>query len=548
MKTRTLLIAAAMLLALSAAAFGQAIYSASSTPVTTVILSGNAELTGNITLTNQSGLAPVAGTITVQYGTNVPITSTFNTDIKACTNAATAPGYTTGAPCPAGFGTATGLTVDTTASVYNPGLLVIDVPTSLPAAHAIAIVGVRVQISAATPLSATLSATGNQLLAGQTVVTVVNGAAAGLASVTSYDIGAGSISSSKAGTPVLASATGTLTAGVTGGSTSVTTIAIKEGFLNAFTKGVGVRITVSAVPPKGVTFQFPGFTNPNGQSSYDSTGTASVINSNWVLGDSAGGFTQNASANITSGSTAAGALSVYYYLQTDVNSENINVETLEIPVTIIAGVPSTTPYAPGTFTYTVNLAPVLGPYNSSGVPAGAVPRFQQVTPELGPANLVTIVPSTTTLMMTYVAAGNGLETGIAIANTTRDPGTTALGFSGAVNQTGTITFYFFPQNGTPPTTIASYTTGTCTGGDPGSGLSTTGGTLPYGSTYVALLSNLLRCAGASTTFNGYVMAITNFTNAHGLFTVQNSAFTINYYTALMSVLSNRLGLPEPIVF
>ena len=55
MKTKTLLIAAAMLLCLSAASFAQSIYSTSSTPITTVIATGNAELAGNITFTCAAG-------------------------------------------------------------------------------------------------------------------------------------------------------------------------------------------------------------------------------------------------------------------------------------------------------------------------------------------------------------------------------------------------------------------------------------------------------------------------------------------------------------
>lgn len=522
MKTRTLLIAAAMLLALSAAAFGQAIYTVSSTPVTTVIKTGNAELAGAITFTNSTGAASVTGTISIQYSGGVNITSNFS---PSASNPITV--------------TSTGgvVVVDQTASIYSPGLLVLDVP--LGYTGPITVSGVRVQINGTglTNVSATISATGNLIQAGNTVVTVINGIADGITSVASYVTTP--LKSANAGAPSLASATGYLSPSTTDNFTSQTIIAVKEGFLNAFTKGVGVRITVSAIPPKGVSFTFPGTAT-----SYDSTGNSYAVNPNWVLGNTAGGATGASSYKISSSSTDSGALSVYYYVATDttaaVTGESVNVEYLEIPVVVTSSAPSTTPFPATTFTYTVSLAPVLNAYNRDGVPGTlAAPRF--AASEVGPANLLTVAPSTTTLLMPYVSAGGGFDTGIAVANTTEDPGSTAMGINAAVPQAGTITFYFFPQNNT--TATFSYTTSATS---PGTGLTTTG-TVQAGGNYVVLLSQLVNAAGQGSTFQGYILVVANFTNAHGVYTVSNFT-TLAAYSTLMPVLSNRLGLPEPVVF
>ena len=117
-----------------------------------------------------------------------------------------------------------------------------------------------------------------------------------------------------------------MTGAITPGAAN-TTIAIKEGFLAAFTKGVGVRITVSAIPPKGLTFSFPATAT-----SYDVSGgpTGSSVNPYWVLGNSTGG-TVAGPQTITSSSTASGALQVYYYVATDTAADPVNIEYLEYP-------------------------------------------------------------------------------------------------------------------------------------------------------------------------------------------------------------------------
>jgi hypothetical protein len=110
------------------------------------------------------------------------------------------------------------LTVNTTASSYATGLLVIDVPanvTSQPTQGAnftVSNVRVAVANTSLTSLTASISTVGNAIVAGQTTVTVFSSIAAGIASVTAT---AGSINA-------------------VSGAFSVPTLNVKEGYLNAF--------------------------------------------------------------------------------------------------------------------------------------------------------------------------------------------------------------------------------------------------------------------------------------------------------------------------
>jgi hypothetical protein len=551
MKTRTFLIAAVMLLALSAAAFGQAVWEVSSIPVTAVIKTGNAELPGIIKFQPYvaGSLNTVAGTIQIVYGGSpfLNITSPWSA-IFICTDATRDAAATVGsanAACTdARFpNLISTLAVDVIQSVYSPGQLVIDVPAGLvnsggsPAMFMV--VGVRLQIypNTAAPLAATISAYGNQIIAGEDHPTVINSILDGITSVASYTATPPLTTASTAGNPSVAPLTGTL-------SGTNTTIDIKEGFGAAFTKGVGVRITLSLAPPKGITFTFP-----TTAASYDTFGN--LVNPNWVQG-AATSYTGPGATTITSSSTN---LQVWYYVATDTAADAVNLEFLEIPVTIANPGPNTLPLTAASITYTVTLAPVEGPYSiAGGTPPPAsnllAPRFVALEIPSPGATLLTISPSTasTVLLMPYVSTQTGWDTGVAIANTTKDPGTTILGFTGAVPQTGVITFYFFSQ--TTSTAMFSYTTGTttatCSTGDPGNGLTSGTGNVPAGGTYVALLTNLVRCAGGTNPFNGYVIAVTGFTNAHGIFTVSN--FTnLSAYSALMEVLVDRTA-PERLIF
>lgn len=554
MKTKTLLIAAAMLICFSAASFAQSTYNVSSTPYTTVIATGNAEPAGNITFAGTG--TSVAGTITVQYGGN-------NTNIT--TNKSVITVTTAGA-----VGGAAAL--NTTATTYNPGLLVIDIPPGISPAvagtpYTITLSKVRVQINGTglTSLVANISATGNLIAAGSTSVTVINSTTGvGIASANTFTAPAAAAPPPPAGgsptipidfvnttpstvIPIINQVNGTFTDGFASGRTVA--IVVKEGFLQAYTQGVGVRITVSSTPPKGVSFVFPATA-----SSFSASG-ATTVNANWVRGGSTSWVAAGSNMTIDSDSTSGSSLQVYYYVATDTAADPTNVEYLEIPVTINSVPGSETfPLTAKSFTYTVSLAPVRDAYDSSGVPrnvgtpAGSTsdsPRFAAL--ETAAAPFVNIGGGNTVLFIPYGYASKkagDFDTAMSVSNTTEDPGQANLGFNGAIMQNGPITFYLFPQNTTLP--MFSYKTGATS---PGSGLDTSGN-IAAGGTYIVFLSQIFPLATPSTgtstigdTFIGYIMIVTNFTNGHGIFTISNFT-TLTAQSSLMQVLSDRTVLPE----
>jgi len=539
MKTKTLLIAAVMFIGLSAMAFSQAaVYSVSITPITTVIATGNAEPVGDITFNQTSGTTvnTPQGTITIQYGgNNVNITSIFaQALIGNCTG-----DYLGNCP-----------SVLISSSIYSPGLLVISIPAGATTGT-FTVTGVKVQINGAglTSLSANISATGNQIAAGSTTVTVINSTTgAGIApnSVASYNATAVPVAdlTKQLGNPSFNGVTGAI---VSGTATSATTvIKLGEGFLGAWSKNVGIRITVSATPPKGVSFTFP-----STASSYDASTSANTPINSWVRGISTAATAQTSAGLINSSSTSSSSLQMYYYVATD-NGSTV-VETLEIPVAIAID-PATAafPIPTNTFTYTVSLAPVLGPYQTSGSGAGTPinnnPRFAAL--DVGPANLVTIQGSSTALLIPYAFASKTalqFNTAMAIANTTEDPGT-ALGFTGATPNAGPVTFYLFPQDNT----LGMFTYKTVSG-SPGTGLDANGNVIS-GGTYAVFLNQIVPLAKdasgntyAPTDFAGYVIIVTGFTNGHGIFVISNFT-TLTAQSSLMLVLGSRNTFPEVVTF
>jgi hypothetical protein len=134
----------------------------------------------------------------------------------------------------------------------------------------------------------------------------------------------------------------------------------------------------------------------------------------------------------------------------------------------------------------------------------------------------------------------GYDTGIAVSNTTLDPGAEALGIKGAIPQAGKILFVLYAQqNGS--TAVKQYTYLT-DGASPGTGLDPDGKLQP-GSTYTVLVSQILQAAGVTDEFQGYGFIVTNFTNAHGICVASN--FTnFSQGTSLYVVRTDRQDVPE----
>jgi hypothetical protein len=140
----------------------------------------------------------------------------------------------------------------------------------------------------------------------------------------------------------------------------------------------------------------------------------------------------------------------------------------------------------------------------------------------------------TNLLFPFVSSitQQGFDTGIVISNTSLDP----FGATGLQPQAGAITFFMYTCS-VAGGTVRILTTGP---NSPGSGLSN--GLLRPGCTYTVLLSELLRAAGVTAPFSGYIIAVCDFAGAYGyaqLFQQQGAQMTSSngYLAVLLS--SNR---------
>jgi len=129
---------------------------------------------------------------------------------------------------------------------------------------------------------------------------------------------------------------------------------------------------------------------------------------------------------------------------------------------------------------------------TNGLP---VPRF--IDPNASnPETLVTFANCTTTLLFPYVLGGvAGYDTGIAFANTTKDPTTGTPG--GTTGQSGSCSLYFYGSAGVPVTNPVVFPAATAS---PATIAPGTVGAVDIGS--------------IAPGFDGYVIAICNFQLAH----------------------------------
>jgi len=473
MKTK-LLIATVMFLALSVAAFAQATFTVSSIPVTTVASCGATELTGNVILTTvTNSLNVVTGTITINYG--VPITSPLAGISLA--------------------GTTAGLNAQIVSTVtnLNAGLLVISLSPAggvlLPPAT-VAVSGVRVNVSGSptlTNLTAGISATGNAIVAGEQSVVVISSIATALVNFGT------SVSSSSA---VAAAFTGAVTP-----TTQNVGILLRDNFIAAFVQNQVIQLNFTSTTSGAQIATLPAQVTSNTGQVFNLVGAPTA----------AGGFGAVPTTPIPLSSTP---VAIYYQATTPTAGGLTGLDFLPIGGTFNAGPPSTftnngtlqigfsaavpRPLPGGTVTVSANLAPpasldaIFGSNTFSYIPVYGATQCATNS-----ATILTVTAPQTILMIPYAVDQSGFDTGLAIANTTADPGLAAGFFPATVAQGGTMTFYFFPQVGTAP---AAYTTSATS---PGSGL--TAGVLNSGSTYSVLLSQLLGADGFTGNFQGYVL-------------------------------------------
>jgi hypothetical protein len=181
----------------------------------------------------------------------------------------------------------------------------------------------------------------------------------------------------------------------------------------------------------------------------------------------------------------------------EVTTDALNaLDTFSIPVLLNAGSNKVT--AGSAMTVTTSLAP------QPATAASIVPSFSSTATSIVTTSTVTFTPCTTNLLFPFVTNANGFETGIAIANTSKDPFTSG----GASPQSGTCTLNFYMSGvsgATNPTAVTAPNL-------------TEGANQPYlaGETYAFTLTQALGVNTANpATFQGYIIAQCQFNYGHG---------------------------------
>jgi len=450
----------------AAAAYAQV--SISSIPVTTVRTGGRAELAGSVRVAAGAGGTGAGDTFTITYSD--PITDT-NGASGILLDASS-----TWATC--------SVSSVVNSNANNNGVVTVVCTAGAGANQYFQVDGVRITVDGypSYPVNATIGALVTPITAGQSQAVVVESIAAALVD--------GQTTTTK-------NSSMTFLANGTNIGIVASKFYLKEGFASAVktitdeglpsaTQSTQILLTVSGLPAgvtvaltNGVTTSAtltPTFSN----ATFSSTATTSLV------------------------SFSADSLSA--------------VESLELDFTTTVGATATLPLTATTYSVAAQLYPNAAALSATG---GVVTPF--VAPKFSPtavsftSTILTIAPATTNLLIPFSSTQANYDTAIAIANTTTDPYTVG----GATPQSGTITFYFYPNDGT---TISSYTTSATS---PGSGLSTTG-VLTTGSTYAVSLIKLLGVAAPTRTapFSGYIIAVVNATNCHGISYITNySGFT-----------------------
>jgi len=526
MKTK-LLIAAVMFFALAVAAQAQTSFQVSSIPVTTVAACGASELSGDIIFTAISGSNGAGtGTITVTYPTGVNV-ALLGSTIKIFAGAGPVPPESA---------------ADEALVTAAANILTVPITEATTATTVIRISGVRVNVAGTGVTSVTVNVTssgttGFAFVGGQTNLVVISSvqpafkafgsAAGGFSNATAVSVAA-------------------FNAGVTGANPVV--INIKENF-TAFQNGVNgqlVQLTFSAIPA-GLQLSLP-------VSATTTSATPGGGGDGYQLATVSGSgntFAVTRSAAVQTLNSTSASLVVYYVMTTPSATSGNSLDTLPIPVTVGTIAVPTFPIPLGTVSVTVALAPVD---TSVAKNMSYVPRYGADQCAIGPATILTVVSARTALMMPYALFSStpAYNTGIAIANTTTDAGDLNMGFAlgtTATPQTGAIKFYFFPQSGI--TGPSAFSTSTAPSSTPGGGFTAGTGFIASGSTYVVNLSELLSAAGFTGSFwQGYIIAVCDFTNGHGQYFIGNAGAASGVFEqgALMLVLDptqrQALGGPE----
>jgi hypothetical protein len=294
-------------------------------------------------------------------------------------------------------------------------------------------------------------------------------------------------------------------------------VAINEGFQNAFkalaeeadngpgaiapNSGTRITLTFNAIPanlgiylPQVVYANTTAIANP-------ALGAGSAVPSLTLQVSS---LAPTGAANATTIATSPASINTLGLVQIPVSGTSATatyevtwdnpsaIDSFVVPVFLQAAT-NTVP-AGSTLTITTGLAP------QPATAASLVPSFSSTASSIVTKSTIVFGACSTNLLFPFVTNANGFETGIAIANTSKDPFSTK-------NQSGTCTLNYY-QSGvsgaTNPTAVTAPNL-------------TEGANQPYlaGEDYAFTLTQSLAVNSANpATFQGYIIAQCNFSYAH----------------------------------
>lgn len=251
--------------------------------------------------------------------------------------------------------------------------------------------------------------------------------------------------------------------------------------------------------------------------------TSTVAYAQLLTGETAdaGSYVTVAKAPLTISSTQT-ATAVW-----EITNANANAfDTLKFNVYVAYTPNSATNQPSGTAQVVLSYAPTYDPnvtpaaqYASATLP---VPRFAFFGTT--PADIMKITPCQTVLLWPYVTTFTGFNTGIAISNTSKDPGKSVIGGDGTTAQAGTCALYLYgaAEFGTAPT------------------MPLTTPSIAAGTTWSADLAGLLGSSYSVST--GYLFAVCNFQYAHGYAAISDVHFD-KFLSSYLALVVDNAGTP-----
>lgn len=292
-------------------------------------------------------------------------------------------------------------------------------------------------------------------------------------------------------------------------------VTVTEGFTTAFVDHGDVAETTYPGAPANPRPLFGG-TN-NSRINIVITGLPTGVTINWPAtsaADSGGGGTAARLDLVVQ--SASGDNATYVYGTPDQAPSDTNGEIFVITVTAAANIVLSG--TPADFGSTLGQGRMYPP----ATPTSARPRYNHPLEPVPAAPWLTVAPCTTNLLYPWVANSPGVDTGVAISNTSADP-------YGTIGQTGACTLNLYPT---------SLTTNDGVSG--GGAITLT--TLPLAP------GSVWRRSMSGTTFAGtagYIIAVCNFQYGHGFAYITNGFGSPLGPTTAQGYIA--LVIPDPVI-